>query len=130
MMQALNASLPLLLQLAAAIQVAIALLNLFLVRLLHWRQDVARMPLLLREVFQVHAWFISITLAIFATMTWRFAGDMAGGADPMCQWLAAGIGIFWAIRTGLQIAYYSSRHWRGEAIRRLLHLDMAVTRRS
>ena len=126
-MQTLNASPKLLLQCAACLQVAIGLLNLFLVRLLHWQQDVARMPLLLREVFQVHAWFISITLAIFATMTWRFAGEMAGGADPMCQWLAAGIGIFWAIRTVLQIAYYSSSHWRGQPTRTLVHVILLMT---
>ena len=49
------------LQIAAALQLAIALLNLFLARLLNWKEEMARMPLLLREVFQVHAWFISIT---------------------------------------------------------------------
>ena len=65
-MNALNTWLPLLLQIAAALQVAIAVLNLFLVRLFNWRAELSRMPLLLREVFQVHAWFISITLTIFS----------------------------------------------------------------
>ena len=86
-----------LLQFAAALQLAIAAMNLFLVRLLHWKEDLARMPLLLREVFQVHAWFISVTLTIFGVMTWRFAQQMAGQTDPACQWLAAGIGCFWAL---------------------------------
>ena len=116
-----------LLRIAAAAQLAIALVNLLLVRLLEWKADLDRMPLLLREVFHVHCWFISITLAIFATMTWRFAGEMAGGADPMCQWLAAGIGIFWAIRTVLQIAYYSSSHWRGQPTRTLVHVILLMT---
>jgi len=59
----------LLLETAAALQMAIAALNLFLVRILKWREDMARMPLLLRQVFQVHLWFISFTLAIFAVLT-------------------------------------------------------------
>ena len=113
-MNAVASPLPLLLQLAAAMQLGIALLNLFLVRLLKWKEDLARMPLLLREVFQVHAWFISITLGIFGVMTLRFAGELAGGTNPVCQWLAAGIGSFWAIRTVLQLTYYSSSHWRGQ----------------
>jgi len=103
-----------LLKAIALLQLGVALLNLFLVRLFNWRADLLRAPLLLREVFQVHAWFISITLTVFATMTWRFAKEFAGRTDPMCQWLAAGIGIFWAIRTVLQGAYYSSSHWRGQ----------------
>src|SRR5438874_2086074 len=46
-----------LLRIAAAAQLAIALLNLFLVRLLDWKADLDRLPLLLREVFHVHCWF-------------------------------------------------------------------------
>ena len=125
-MNSLIPPLLLLLQIAAAAQLAIAALNLFLVRLLKWESDLQRMPLLLREVFQVHAWFISITLAIFAAMTWRFAAEMAGGADPVCRWLAAGIGIFWATRAVLQVAYYSSSHWRGLPVRTLLHIGMLI----
>src|SRR6266446_8136496 len=119
-------NLPLPLQLAAILQLGIAVLNLFLVRLLKWKEEVARMPLLLREVFQVHAWFISITLTIFAVMTWRFAGEMAGGANPATQWLAGGIGIFWAVRAVLQVAYYSSSHWRGQAGRTLAHVLLLI----
>ena len=119
-------TLSVLLQLAAALQFAIAVLNLFLVPLLKWRDDLARMPLLLREVFQVHAWFISITLLIFAALTWRFASEMAGGTSPVCQWLAAGIGLFWAIRTVLQITYYSSSHWRGQPGRLLAHVALLM----
>ena len=119
-------TLSVLLQLAAALQFAIAVLNLFLVPLLKWRDELARMPLLLREVFQVHAWFISITLLIFAALTWRFASEMAGGTSPVCQWLAAGIGLFWAIRTVLQITYYSSSHWRGQPGRLLAHVALLM----
>src|SRR5262245_60654463 len=57
------------LQVFAAMQLGIGLLNLFLGRIFHWKQELARVSLLLREVVHVHAWFISATLAIFAVMT-------------------------------------------------------------
>jgi hypothetical protein len=117
-----HSSMLVLLQITAAIQLAIALLNLFLIRLLKWKEDLERMPLLLREVFQVHVWFISITLFLFATMTWRFAPEIASRANPVCQWLAAGSGLFWAIRTVLQVTYYSSDHWRGKPGRTFVHI--------
>jgi hypothetical protein len=110
------------LQIAGAAQLAIALLNLFLVRLLDWKAVLERMPLLLREVFHVHAWFISITLGIFGVMTLRFADAMALSNNEACRWLSAGIGIFWAIRTALQVVYYSSVHWRGRPVRTALHV--------
>ncbi len=102
------------------------MLNLFLVPLLKWQSDLARMPLLLREVFRVHAWFISITLTIFAVMTWRFAAEIASGANPAWQWLAAGISGFWAIRAVLQVTYYSSSHWRGLLARTLVHVLLLI----
>jgi len=118
--------LPDLLKSAAAGQALIAVLNLFLVRMMDWRDDVERMPLLIREVFRVHAWFISITLGIFSAMSWRFADQISGG-DAMGKWLAGGIGIFWAIRAVLQITFYSSTHWRGRLDRTLIHIALLLT---
>ena len=119
-------TLTLLLQIVAAGQLAIAVLNLFLVRLMKWEADVARMPLLIREVFRVHAWFISVTLGIFGVLTWRFAGDMANRTNPIGTWLCLGIGIFWAIRTVLQVTYYSSSHWKGQPGRTLAHITLLL----
>jgi hypothetical protein len=118
--------LEILLQFAAAIQLGIAILNLFITRLLDWEQDLARMPVLLREVFHVHAWFISITLAIFAVMTWRFAGAMGSGTNEELRWLAACLGIFWATRTVLQVVYYSNSHWRGRPGRTVIHATLLL----
>jgi hypothetical protein len=117
-------SLETLLLLVAGLQLAIAILNLFLVPLLKWQADLARAPLLLREVFQVHAWFISVTLTIFALLTLRFSHEMATGSNIVATWLAGAIGTFWAIRTILQIVYYSSTHWRGQAVRTAIHISL------
>ena len=80
------------LYIAAAAQLSVAVLNLFLVRIMKWEEEVARMAQLVREVFHVHAWFISITLAIFGVVTIRFVGELASGANDLGRWLAAGIG--------------------------------------
>ncbi len=116
-----------LLRIAAAAQLAIALLNLFLVRLLDWKADLDRLPLLLREVFHVHCWFISITLGIFGVMTLRFAEAMAGSSNQACRWLSAGIGIFWAIRAVLQVTWYSGSHWHGRPVQTAMHVALLST---
>ena len=51
------------LRIAALAQLAIAVINLSLERLMNWRADVQRTPLLIREVFRVHVIFITITFA-------------------------------------------------------------------
>ncbi|MDB6064425.1 MAG: hypothetical protein JWR26_633 [Pedosphaera sp.] len=110
------------LQIAAILQVTIALLNLKLDRIMGWQEDMKRMPLLIREVHVVHSWFVSLTLAIFAVMTWRFAPEFARASSEPCCWLTASIGIFWGFRTVLQVCYYSSGHWRGQTGRTVIHI--------
>lgn len=110
-----------LLRVAAIIQFAVAALNLALVRIMHWERDVERMPLLIREVFHIHAQFISITLVIFSVLTWRFAGEFATAEMPLAVWLAISIGIFWGVRSAMQWLHYSSVHWRGNPARTAVH---------
>jgi hypothetical protein len=106
----------------AVAQLLIAILNLFLIRIMKWKPDLNRMPQLIREVFEVHAVFISITLTIFALLTWRFASEIATAANPLAIWLAAAIGGFWIVRSAMQWLYYSPAHWRGNVGRTLIHL--------
>ena len=120
-MKTLLANLELLLRLGALAQLGVAVLNLFLVRIMKWERDLVSAPLLIREVFQIHIYFISITLAIFGALTWRFAHDFATGAQPICVWLAAGIGVFWAVRSLMQWSHYSTVHWRGDLLRTVIH---------
>ena len=114
-------NLELLLRLAALAQFGVAILNLFLVRIMKWERELVSAPLLIREVFQVHIYFISITLAIFGALTWRFADDIATAAHPVCVWLAIGIGAFWAVRSVMQWSHYSVVHWRGDRLRTFIH---------
>ncbi|MAE66522.1 MAG: hypothetical protein CMJ18_19815 [Phycisphaeraceae bacterium] len=105
-----------------ATQIAVALLNFFLIRLLGWREDLRKLSLLPRQVFVVHLWFISITLLIFGILTCRFAVPMAEGTNPVAVWLAGAVALFWGIRTVLQATYYSPEHWRGKPAQTAVHV--------
>jgi hypothetical protein len=105
----------------ALAQFAVAMLNLFLIRIMKWKPDLDRAPLLIREVFRVHVVFISITLSIFAVLTWRFAHEIASAASPLAIWFAAAIGLFWLARSAMQWLHYSASHWRGDALRTVIH---------
>ena len=114
-------SLEMALRAAALAQLAVAILNLFLIRIMKWKTDLDRAPLLIREVFHIHVIFISITLSIFAVLTWRFAQEIATAANPLAIWLATAIGMFWIVRSVMQWLHYSSSHWRGNTARTLIH---------
>ena len=115
------------LQVCAAVQMAVAVLNLFLVRLLKWKGDLLRMSLLPRQVFHVHLWFITVTLLIFGALTWRFAGEMVCGSNSVAQWLAGSIAVFWGTRTVMQVVYYSPKHWWGKPAQTLVHVMLLAS---
>jgi len=115
-----------LLRLSAVAQLGVAAVNFSTARLLKWQEPIDRMPLLLRQVFWVHSWFVSLVLAIFGVMTWRFAAEMASGSNAACAWLAAGLGLVWGLRTLAQVAYYSPSHWRGNPGRTFIHVFLFV----
>ena len=105
----------------ALVQFAVAILNLFLIRIMKWKPDLERAPLLIGEVFRIHVVFISITLSIFGALTWRFAHEIARAASPLAIWLAVAIGLFWLVRSAMQWLHYSASHWHGKSVRTLIH---------
>ena len=110
-----------LLRLVAALQLGLSILNLFIGRILNWKPHVEAMDPLVRDVFVIHSWFITITVAIFGILTWRFAPMMAHQPTELSQWLCASISSFWAIRAVLQWTYYSPSHWCGKPGRTVIH---------
>src|SRR5437667_9593928 len=114
------------LRLVALAQFAVAILNLFLVRIMKWKPDLERAPLLIREVFRIHVVFISITLSIFGALTWRFAYEIANASSPLAIWLAVAIGLFWLVRSAMPWLHYSASHWHGNSLRTLIHWTLFV----
>ncbi|MEM8882445.1 MAG: hypothetical protein AAGD14_00075 [Planctomycetota bacterium] len=97
----------------AVAQIGIGCLMFALPRLLDWRPALEAMPTLLREVYYVHAFFLSFTLWIFGGLTLAY-GDAIGP-------LGIGIGLFWAARVVVQLFYYDSSHWRGKRRETVIH---------
>jgi hypothetical protein len=114
-------SLEIALRAVALAQLAVAILNLFLIHIMKWKPDLERAPLLIGEVFRIHVVFISITLSIFGTLTWRFAYEIARASTPLAIWLAVAIGLFWLARSAMQWLHYSASHWHGNSLRTLIH---------
>ena len=102
----------------ASAQIAIGVLVFFLPRLLGWKPALAAMPALLREVYHVHALFLAFTL-------WMFGGFTLAHGTRIGP-LGTCIGLFWAVRVGIQLFYYSPDHWRGKPRETLAHVVLLL----
>ena len=115
------AHLELFLRIVAVAQLALAVLSYFLPHIMDWKAEIQRMSPLVRDVFVIHAWFISITLIIWGILTWHFAEQMVHAPTELSRWLCGAIGAFWGIRCVLQWLHYSPAHWRGNPTRTVIH---------
>jgi hypothetical protein len=109
----------------ALVQAVIGVLVFLLPKALGWQPALAAMPRLMREIYHVHAFYLSFTLWIFAGFTVAFGDQMVAG-DAAMGALAFWIGVFWAVRVAIQLFYYSPRHWRGKPRETVVHLVFLV----
>jgi hypothetical protein len=106
---------------AGFVQLAIALANFVLPRKLNYRENLARVAPMVRQIFIVHSGYIVGIVVLFAAITFGFAPELAGGRG-LGRFLAASIAVFWACRVPLQVFYYDS-----ELRRRNRASDVAIT---
>jgi transposase len=115
---------------AGAIQLAIALANFVLPKILNYEENLARVAPIIRQIFLVHSAYIVGIVLLFAAITFGFAADLASG-HGLGRFLAAAIAVFWFCRVPLQIFYYDPALRRanraGDAAMTLALLFLAVT---
>ncbi len=110
-----------LLRATAVGQLALVPLNFALPRLLNWKPELGRLSLLVREIFEIHALFITLTVGIWSVLSWRFAERWVTAPDELSRWLCGALALFWGLRGVMQWTHYSAAHWRGRAGRTVAH---------
>lgn len=97
-----------LLWLAGFVQLAIACANFFLPRKLKYRENLARVSPIIRQIFLVHSVYIVGVVLLFAAATFGFAGELASGRG-LGRFLAAAMAVFWLVRAPVQLLYYDAK---------------------
>ena len=92
---------------AGLVQLAIALANFALPRKLQYRENLARVAPIVRQIFVVHSGYIVGIVVLFAAITLGFASELASG-HGLGRFLAAALSIFWFCRIPIQLLYYDS----------------------
>ncbi|MGA8223877.1 MAG: hypothetical protein WB780_19670 [Candidatus Acidiferrales bacterium] len=115
---------------AGTVQVAIALANFFLSGKLKYRENLARVEPIIRQIFLVHSRYIVGIVLLFAAVTFGFTTELASG-HGLGRFLAASMAIFWFCRVPLQLFYYDPGLRRanraGDAAMTLALLFLAAT---
>jgi lysylphosphatidylglycerol synthetase-like protein (DUF2156 family) len=91
---------------AGGVHLAIAVSNLWVPGILHYREDLAKVSPMVRQVFVVHSIYMVVVLLAFSALCLFFAPELTSGA-PLCRFLCAFLAVFWLLRFVLQLVYYN-----------------------
>ena len=76
---------------------ALVVVNLFVPRRFRWREEMASLSLLNRQIFEVHSLFIVLTLALFAALLLT-SSDALLEPTRLSRAILIGLTIFWSAR--------------------------------
>jgi UDP-N-acetylmuramyl pentapeptide phosphotransferase/UDP-N-acetylglucosamine-1-phosphate transferase len=92
-------------QLAGALQLITAAANFFLPAKLHYRENLAKVSPIVRQIFTVHSIYIVLVLIGFGLICLLFPDDLSG-TSALGKFVCGFLALFWGLRVVLQFAYY------------------------
>lgn len=91
-----------------------------------WREELARLSQLNREMFYVHAFFISLIVLMMGILAF-FGTNYLVEPSPLARWVAIGLAMFWGARLVIQWFGYSRQLWKGKRFETCIHWLFALS---
>ena len=114
------------LRIVGVVMASLVVVNLFVPRRFHWREELSRLSLVNRQIFQAHSVFLVLTLGLFSALLLSSAASLL---EPtrLSRAVLTGLTIFWALRMIMQWFFYSPRIWRGNRFNTIMHCVFSAT---
>jgi len=109
------------LRIAGALLLLLAAAHFFFPKQLGWKEDLAKLTLLNRQIFLVHVGFIVLILVLFGALALFFAADLTA-PSRLAAAVLAGLTLFWGLRLLTQQLIYDRSLWRGHRRNTVLHI--------
>lgn len=109
------------LRIAGALLLLLAAVHPLFPKQLGWKDDLAKLTLLNRQIFLVHVGFIVLILVLFGALALFFAADLVA-PSRLATAVLAGLTLFWGLRLLTQQLIYDRSHWRGNRRNTILHI--------
>jgi hypothetical protein len=104
--------------------ILLALLHAVFPRYFSWREELASLNLINRQVMYVHTFFIALVLLLMGLLCITSAGDIV--TTPLGNRIALGFSIFWVARLLIQFFGYSSELWKGKKLGTTIHIIFSI----
>jgi uncharacterized membrane protein len=109
------------LRIAGSLLLLLAAAHVFFPKQLGWKEDLANLTLLNRQIFLVHVGFIMLILALFGALALFFTADLIV-PSRLAAAVLGGFTLFWGLRLVTQHLVYDRRLWLGHRRNTILHI--------
>lgn len=92
----------------------------------HWKEELSRVSLLNRQIFQAHTVFIILLLALCSALFLTCAEALLQ-PTRLSRAVLGGLTIFWGLRMLMQWFFYSPEVWRGHRFNTMMHGVFSLT---
>lgn len=106
---------------AGVLLLTLASLHVFFPRHFRWREELAPLSTLTRQMFLVHVAFIVLMLIMMGLLSVLYA-DALVEPTPLARAVLVGISTFWGLRLLVQWFVYDQSLWRGQTFNTAVHL--------
>jgi hypothetical protein len=108
------------LRIIGVLMAALVIVNFFVPGRFRWREEMARLSLVNRQIFQAHTVFIMLTIAMFSVLLLTSAETLLEPTH-LSRLVLGGLTIFWGVRMLMQWFFYSPAIWRGHRFNTVTH---------
>jgi hypothetical protein len=113
------------LRLSGVVMASLVVVNLLVPGRFHWREEMSRLSLVNRQIFQAHSVFLVLTLALFSALLLT-CGPALLEPTRLSRAVLSGLTIFWGLRMLMQWCFYSPLIWRGHRFNTMMHYAFSV----
>jgi hypothetical protein len=104
--------------------IVLALSHVFFPRYFNWKQELAKLSLVNRQIMVVHSFFIALMVLLIGLLCLTSAHELI--TTPLGKRVSLGLGIFWGARLLIQFAGYSSKLWKGRLFETCVHIVFTI----
>jgi hypothetical protein len=109
------------LRIAGALQIVLALLHLTFPARFRWKEELARLSTLNREIFFVHTLFVCVVVAMVGGLSLLAPSDLMQPSG-LARLVLIGIAGFWGLRLYCQWFVYTRALWQGDRFNTIVHV--------
>jgi hypothetical protein len=109
------------LRIVGVLMALLVVVNLFVPGRFNWREELARLSLLNRQIVVAHMVFIVLVVALTSALLLTSAEALLE-PSRLSRAVLFGLTVFWGLRMLMQWFFYSPRVWRGNRFHTVMHV--------